>query len=101
MDTENLPEEGHGLSFRYREKKPDHTIFLDEEDIDAIKLAKAAIFTGVQTLLGRWGVLPDHLSKVFLAGAFGTSIDPIHAERIGMIPPLRRDRVVQAGNAGY
>jgi uncharacterized 2Fe-2S/4Fe-4S cluster protein (DUF4445 family) len=75
------------------------SIFLDEEDIDAIKLAKAAIFTGVQTLLGRWGVLTDQLSKVYLAGAFGTSIDPVHAERIGMIPPLPRDRVIQAGNA--
>jgi uncharacterized 2Fe-2S/4Fe-4S cluster protein (DUF4445 family) len=82
-----------------RDNEPDCAIFLDEEDIDAIKLAKAAIFTGVRTLLGRWGVLPDHLSKVYLAGAFGTSINPIHAERIGMIPPLPRDRIIQAGNA--
>jgi uncharacterized 2Fe-2S/4Fe-4S cluster protein (DUF4445 family) len=82
-----------------RDGDPDSSIFLDEEDIDAIKLAKAAIFTGVQTLLGRWGILPDHLSKVYLAGAFGTSIDPVHAERIGMIPTLPRDRVIQAGNA--
>jgi uncharacterized 2Fe-2S/4Fe-4S cluster protein (DUF4445 family) len=81
------------------EKEPGNTIFLDEEDIDAIKLAKAAIFTGVQTLLAKWDMLPDHLSRVYLAGAFGTSIDPIHAERIGMIPPLPRDRVLQAGNA--
>jgi uncharacterized 2Fe-2S/4Fe-4S cluster protein (DUF4445 family) len=83
----------------YRDGQPGSPIFLDEEDIDAIKLAKAAIFTGVQTLLGRWGVLPDHLSRIYLAGAFGTSIDPIKAERIGMIPSLPRDRVIQAGNA--
>lgn len=82
-----------------RDQQPGSAIFLDEEDIDAIKLAKAAIFTGVQTLLVRWGVLPDNLSRVYLAGAFGTSIDPLNAERIGMIPPLPRDRVVQAGNA--
>jgi uncharacterized 2Fe-2S/4Fe-4S cluster protein (DUF4445 family) len=82
-----------------RDDEHDSEIFLDEEDIDAIKLAKAAIFTGVRTLLGRMGILPDHLSRVYLAGAFGTSIDPFHAERIGMIPPLPRDRVIQAGNA--
>ncbi len=80
-------------------EQPGTPIFLDEEDIDAIKLAKAAIFTGVQTLLGRCGLTPDQLSRVYLAGAFGTSIDPIKAERIGMIPPLPRDRVIQAGNA--
>ena len=83
----------------YQGEQPGTPIFLDEEDIDAIKLAKAAIFTGVQTLLGRWGLTPDQLSRVYLAGAFGTSVDPIKAERIGMIPPLPRDRVVQAGNA--
>ena len=83
----------------YRNEQPAPAIFLDEEDIDAIKLAKAAIFTGVQTLLVRWGVRPDHLSTVYLAGAFGTSVDPIKAEHIGMIPSLPRDRVIQAGNA--
>ena len=83
----------------YRDEQPGSPIFLDEEDIDAIKLAKAAIFTGVRTLLGRWGLQPDHLSTVYLAGGFGTSIDPLNAERIGMIPPLPRDRVIQAGNA--
>lgn len=82
-----------------RDEEPDSEIFLDEEDIDAIKLAKAAIFTGVRTVLGRMGILPDHLYRVYLAGAFGTSIDPVHAERIGMIPQLPRDRVIQAGNA--
>jgi len=82
-----------------RDEQPGSPIFLDEEDIDAIKLAKAAIFTGVQTLLERWGVTPDHLSRIYLAGAFGTSIDPLNAERIGMIPSLPRDRVIQAGNA--
>jgi len=87
------------FTLAYRNEKPRSPIFLDEEDIDAIKLAKAAIFTGVQTLLGRWGVTPDHLSRVYLAGAFGTSIDPRNAERIGMIPQLPRDRVIQAGNA--
>ncbi len=81
------------------EKEPESSIYIDEEDIDAIKLAKAAIITGVQTLLRRWGLMPMNLSKVYLAGAFGTSIDPVHAERIGMIPSLPRDRVVQAGNA--
>ena len=83
----------------YRDEQPDTPIFLDEEDIDAIKLAKAAIFTGIETLLGRWGITPDNLSRLYLAGAFGTSIDPLSAERIGMIPSLPRNRVIQAGNA--
>lgn len=81
------------------DQRPGQVVFIDEEDIDAIKLAKAAIVTGIQALLGRWGLQPGHLSRIYLAGAFGTSIDPVHAERIGMIPPLPRERVIQAGNA--
>lgn len=87
------------FTLAYRDNNPQLPIFIDEEDIDAIKLAKAAIFTGVHTLLHRWGARPDNLSMVFLAGAFGTSVDPGNAERIGMIPSLPRDRVVRVGNA--
>jgi uncharacterized 2Fe-2S/4Fe-4S cluster protein (DUF4445 family) len=82
-----------------RDGKQGSGVYLDEEDIDAIKLAKAAVFTGVETVLKRWGITPHQISRLYLAGAFGTSIDPVSAERIGLIPPLPRNRVVQAGNA--
>ena len=74
-------------------------IYIDEEDIDAIRLAKAAISTGIVTLLDRWQTTPGDLSALFLAGAFGTSINPGNAERIGLIPPVPGERVFKAGNA--
>ena len=77
----------------------DRKVYLDGKDLDNLKLAKAAVAAGARILLERAGIRPASLSRLFLAGAFGTHIDAAHASRIGMLPGIPPDRVVKVGNA--
>jgi len=77
----------------------ERAVYLDGRDLDNLKLAKAAVAAGARVLLGRAGVEPGDISRLFLAGAFGTYIDVGAANRIGMLPAVPHERVVKVGNA--
>ncbi len=70
-------------------------VYLSQADIRAAQLAKAAIAAGIDVLAAR-GPAPD---RVFLAGGFGSLVDPRSAARIGLIPPELAERAVAVGNA--
>jgi uncharacterized 2Fe-2S/4Fe-4S cluster protein (DUF4445 family) len=72
-------------------------ITVTQGDIRAIQLAKAALYAGARLLMDEMGV--DAVDKVTLAGAFGAHISPKHAMVLGMIPDVKLDKVVSAGNA--
>jgi uncharacterized 2Fe-2S/4Fe-4S cluster protein (DUF4445 family) len=74
-------------------------IYLDGSDLDNLKLAKAAVAAGAGILLDRAGIGADSITRLFLAGAFGTYIDVDSARRIGMLPGIPPERVVKVGNA--
>ncbi len=74
-------------------------IVLTQKDIVAVQLAKAAIRTGVETLLGLVGLSASDVDEIYLAGAFGAHINIESAVAIGMLPDVPRDRIIQAGNA--
>ena len=46
----------------------------------------------------RFGVEREQIARVFLAGAFGTYVDPESARMIGMLPDVPTDRFEFAGN---
>jgi uncharacterized 2Fe-2S/4Fe-4S cluster protein (DUF4445 family) len=68
-------------------------------DIAEIQLAKAAIRTGINTLLDEGGMGIDEIDEVIIAGAFGSYIDVSSAIAIGMLPSLSLERFKQVGNA--
>jgi uncharacterized 2Fe-2S/4Fe-4S cluster protein (DUF4445 family) len=72
-------------------------IVVTQNDVRAIQLAKAALYTGAKLLMAQKGV--DKVDRIILCGAFGTYIDPLHAMILGMIPDCELDRVFAAGNA--
>jgi uncharacterized 2Fe-2S/4Fe-4S cluster protein (DUF4445 family) len=72
-------------------------ILVTQGDIRAIQLAKAALYAGAKLLMDEMGV--ETVEKVVLAGAFGAHISPKHAMVLGMIPDVRLDKVISAGNA--
>ncbi|MDY7077698.1 MAG: ASKHA domain-containing protein, partial [Chloroflexota bacterium] len=76
-----------------------HNITLTERDIGEIQLAKAAICTGVNTLLEKAQTHHEELDEVIIAGAFGTHINVASAVAIGMLPSLHLERFRQVGNA--
>jgi uncharacterized 2Fe-2S/4Fe-4S cluster protein (DUF4445 family) len=74
-----------------------HPIVVTQNDVRAIQLAKAALYTGVKLLMERGGV--SKVDQIFLAGAFGSYISPWHAMVLGLIPDCDVSSVIAAGNA--
>ncbi|MGH1502246.1 MAG: ASKHA domain-containing protein [Acidimicrobiales bacterium] len=58
---------------------------VEQNDVRAIQLAKAALKAGIDLLLERAGI--EQVDEVRLAGAFGAHIDPEHAVAIDLLPP--------------
>jgi len=74
-------------------------ISLTQQDIRQLQLAKAAVRSGIEGLLRTTGTGVEEVRVVYLAGAFGTGIDPESAMATGMFPRLPPERFVRAGNA--
>ena len=74
-------------------------IVLTQRDIRELQLAKGAMSAGMRRLLDCGGVKVSQLDRIFLAGSFGTSLDPQAARRIGLLPPVPLEKVVAVGNA--
>ncbi len=72
-------------------------ITVTNQDIRAIQMAKAALYSGARLLMDKFGV--DTVGRIVLAGAFGAHISPKHAMVLGMIPDCALDKVTSAGNA--
>ncbi|HEX8939033.1 MAG TPA: ASKHA domain-containing protein [Candidatus Limnocylindrales bacterium] len=78
---------------------PDRGIDLSGGDLGHLAQAKAANASGQRILLRRLGLAPADLDRVFLAGAFANSLDPVRAIAIGLLPPVPLERVRRVGNA--
>jgi uncharacterized 2Fe-2S/4Fe-4S cluster protein (DUF4445 family) len=92
----------HGTKARFVLAWPHETssgrpIVLTSDDVRAIQLGKAALYSGARLLMERMGV--SRVDRVLLAGAFGSYIDPLHAMILGMIPDCDLDRVTSVGNS--
>ena len=74
-------------------------IMLTQRDIREVQLAKAAIQAGIQVIASEFGVRPDEVDRVLVAGGFGNFIRRSHAKRIGLLPPVHTDRIEYIGNA--
>jgi len=74
-------------------------ISISRRDVNEIQLAKAAVRSGIDVILEAAEIRPEELSKIVIAGAFGTYIRLESVIRIGMLPNLPLDRFMQVGNA--
>ncbi|NJD26682.1 MAG: DUF4445 domain-containing protein, partial [Chloroflexi bacterium] len=72
-------------------------IVITQNDVRAIQLAKAALHAGARLLMDHLGV--SSVSRIRLAGAFGSQIDPFHALVLGLVPDAPLEAVGAAGNA--
>ena len=72
-------------------------IFITQNDVRAIQLAKAALYAGVRLLMDHLDI--ERVDRILLAGAFGTFIDPKHALVLGLVPDCAVERVGSVGNA--
>lgn len=74
-------------------------IYFLESDVNELAQAKGANVAGLQTVLSTYGVGFDEIEVFYLAGGFGRHLDIDAAMRIGLIPAIPRERIVQVGNA--
>ncbi|MCH9852450.1 MAG: ASKHA domain-containing protein [Alphaproteobacteria bacterium] len=74
-----------------------YQIFITQNDVRAIQLAKGALYASARLLMDKVGI--TQLDRVILAGAFGSHIDPKYALILGMLPDCRVEDVSSAGNA--
>ena len=77
----------------------DADVWVSQEDVSIIQLAKGAIRAGIDILLEQAEISSDAVDRFILAGAFGTYIDPAAAMGCGMFPVWPHEKVVQIGNA--
>jgi len=78
---------------------PEHGITFSRADAAQLAQAKAANGVGMRVLLRRLGLAPGDLAALHLAGGFASHLDVTNAQRIGFLPPVPAERVVQHGNA--
>ena len=73
-------------------------LFLTQDDVGQLQLAKAAIHAGIEIVLDELHTSSSEIRALYLAGAFGTYIAPESARAAGMIPDLPLGRVRFVGN---
>lgn len=74
-------------------------ITITQADVKNLLRAKAAIFAGVRTLLGSVDMTTDDISRVLIAGGFGSYLNIHDAVTIGLLPDLPAERYSYVGNS--
>ena len=73
-------------------------LWINQEDIRRLQLAKSAIRTAIELLLKNAEVEVQQLEQVYLAGVFGSCISAEAAVQIGLLPEISPTRIVNIGN---
>ena len=74
-------------------------LFFLESDVNELAQAKGANVAGLQVVFSNYGVSFDDVAVFYLAGGFGRHLKKDASKRIGLIPNLPDERIVQIGNA--
>jgi uncharacterized 2Fe-2S/4Fe-4S cluster protein (DUF4445 family) len=72
---------------------------ISQADLDSLMRSKAAMYTILETITESVGITPFELTSFYVAGTFGSFINPESAISIGMLPDLPRDRYKSLGNS--
>jgi uncharacterized 2Fe-2S/4Fe-4S cluster protein (DUF4445 family) len=93
--SERMQATGRTFSYLLHDGEP--RIVIEQGDVRAIQLAKAALYAGARLLMDHMGV--EKVDRIRLAGAFGSHIDVKYAMVLGMIPDCDLEQVSSANNA--
>lgn len=70
-----------------------------ESDVNELAQAKGANVAGLHVVASNFGISFDDLDVFYLAGGFGRHLKIDASKRIGLIPNLPDEKIVQVGNA--
>lgn len=74
-------------------------IVINEADIENLKRSKGAIYSACAILVKHLAMEFSSVSKIFIAGGFGTYLDIEKAINIGLLPDLERSKFIYIGNS--
>ncbi len=74
-------------------------VYIDQGDIKNLVRSKGAMYTILNVVIQSVGIEFKDIDHYYVAGAFGSYIDPEKAINIGMLPDVPKDRFVGLGNA--
>ena len=78
--------------------KNNSPIYFTQKDVREVQLAKAAISSGIKTLIAEKGISYKEIEKVYIAGGFGNFMDINSTMNIGMLPKELEGKVYSIGN---
>ncbi len=79
-------------------KFDDTDVYITQNDVRQMQLAKGAIAAGIETLLFENNVKENDVKSFFICGGFGTYLDLNSSVKIGLLPKCVIDRAVLLGN---
>ena len=94
-----MPKDGNRSFVFCGGEQAEREIYLTQQDIRNVQLAKGAIQAGVQSLLEEAGVSLGEVDELVIAGALGSCLHPKNAVSIGLLPKVEPDRFQAVGNA--
>ncbi|MCP3901334.1 MAG: ATP-binding protein, partial [Desulfobacteraceae bacterium] len=75
-------------------------ICISQVDLNSLTSSKAAMYTILEVIVCKTaGLSFDDLEKFYVAGTFGSFINPESAISIGMLPDMKRDKFKVLGNS--
>ncbi|MBW2740532.1 MAG: DUF4445 domain-containing protein, partial [Deltaproteobacteria bacterium] len=74
-------------------------LIISQADLDSLIRSKAAMYTILETITSSVGMSLKDLSTFYVAGTFGSYINPKSAISIGMLPDLPVDSYKSLGNS--
>ncbi len=78
---------------------PERGIALSREDASNLAQAKAANYCGQVIAMREFGIRPEQIHRLYLAGGFANYVNVQNAIDIGFLAPVRPDRIEKVGNA--
>ena len=77
----------------------DRPLYVHQGDVRELQLAKAATATAIHYVMDAAKITAADLDRVYVAGAFGSYLDPVSILRIALLPEVPLERVEFIGNA--
>ena len=74
-------------------------IYFLERDVNELAQAKGANAAGLQVVFSDYGIHFDDVAVFYLAGGFGRHLKKSASKRIGLVPNIADEKIVQVGNA--
>ena len=102
INTERLRKTDNGYEFVLVSKDKTSTkrdVVITQADIQNVIRSKAAIYSGISTLVESMGMGMNDIEQLYLAGGFGNYLDIRSAITIGMLPDVPVTKVQFVGNS--